>query len=102
MIKEEDAFFSWQQAKQQNMRYNLLTVKHMMALLKNEKYSTLRLYKGPHLCLSVENVDETLAALREHGVQVTREPFDVPPIGKRCGFVADPCGNTLELIQALG
>ncbi|MDF7813871.1 VOC family protein [Hymenobacter sp. YC55] len=52
-----------------------------------------------HLCLTVENVEETLAALRERGVEVTREPFDVPPLGKRCGFVADLHGNTLEFIQ---
>lgn len=55
-----------------------------------------------HLCLTVENVDETLAALRERGVIVTREPFDVPIIGKRCGFVADLHGNALEFIQNLG
>ncbi|MDJ0366554.1 VOC family protein [Hymenobacter sp. H14-R3] len=55
-----------------------------------------------HLCLSVENVDETLATLRERGVRVVREPFDVPPIGKRCGFVADLDGNTLEFMQNIG
>jgi lactoylglutathione lyase len=52
-----------------------------------------------HLCFSVENVDETLAVLRARGVQVVREPFNVPPIGKRCGFVVDLHGNTLEFMQ---
>ncbi|QNE41973.1 VOC family protein (plasmid) [Hymenobacter sp. NBH84] len=55
-----------------------------------------------HLCLTVGNVDDTLAALRERGVQVTREPFDVPLLGKRCGFVSDLHGNTLEFIQNIG
>lgn len=55
-----------------------------------------------HLCLAVENADETLAALRERGVKVVREPFDVPVIGKRCGFVTDLYGNTLEFMHDLG
>jgi lactoylglutathione lyase len=54
-----------------------------------------------HLCFSVENVDETLATLRERGVQVTREPFDVAPLGKRCGFVTDLHGNVLEFMQQI-
>ncbi|SDY58028.1 VOC family protein [Hymenobacter psychrophilus] len=49
-----------------------------------------------HICLEVENVDQTLADLRERGVATIREPFDVPAIGKRCGFVADLNGNVLE------
>jgi lactoylglutathione lyase len=49
-----------------------------------------------HLCFEVENVDETLAALRAQGVQVVQEPFNVLEIGKRCGFIADLHGNVLE------
>ncbi|WP_324677907.1 VOC family protein [Hymenobacter sp. GOD-10R] len=49
-----------------------------------------------HFCLEVENVEETLAVLRDRGVKVLREPFDVPLIGKRCGFVADLHGNVIE------
>jgi len=54
-----------------------------------------------HLCLAVDNVDETLAALREKGVRVAREPFDVPPIGKRCGFITDLHGNVIEFAANL-
>jgi lactoylglutathione lyase len=49
-----------------------------------------------HLCLEVDDVEETLAALREKGVQVVREPFDVSAIGKRCGFITDLHGNVIE------
>jgi len=54
-----------------------------------------------HLCLEVNNVEETLAALREKGVPVAREPFDVPPIGKRCGFITDLHGNVIEFAANL-
>lgn len=54
-----------------------------------------------HFCLEVDNVDETLAALRERGVQVAREPFNVPPIGKRCGFITDLHGNVIEFAANL-
>ena len=54
-----------------------------------------------HLCLEVDNVDETLKVLREKDVQVTREPFNVPAIGKRCGFVADLQGNVIEFAANL-
>jgi lactoylglutathione lyase len=54
-----------------------------------------------HLCLEVDNVDETLAALREKGIQVAREPFNVPPIGKRCGFSTGLHGNVIEFAADL-
>lgn len=53
------------------------------------------------LCLEVDDVDETLAALREKGIQVAQEPFNVPPIGKRCGFITDLYGNTIEFAANL-
>jgi catechol 2,3-dioxygenase-like lactoylglutathione lyase family enzyme len=54
-----------------------------------------------HLCINVENVDETLATLRERGVNISREPFNVPPIGKRCGFITDLYGNAIELMGTI-
>ncbi|MBG0511616.1 antibiotic biosynthesis monooxygenase [Agrobacterium sp. MOPV5] len=49
-----------------------------------------------HLCLAVENVDKTIAGLKERGVEVFIEPFDLPPIGKRLGLVKDNGGNIIE------
>jgi len=55
-----------------------------------------------HLCIAVAHVDETLAEMRERGVNVIREPFDVPAIGKRCGFIVDLFGNVIEFAEDIG
>lgn len=49
-----------------------------------------------HFCIAVKNVDSTLEELARRGVKTLRAPFDVPAIGKRCGFIADPFGNVIE------
>lgn len=54
-----------------------------------------------HFCLAVDNVDATLASLRAKEVQVIREPFNVPAIGKRCGFITDLHGNVIEFASNL-
>jgi lactoylglutathione lyase len=53
---------------------------------------------GPRheLFVYVDDVDETVAALREAGTSVVREPADMP-WGERVGFVADPEGNLVSL-----
>jgi lactoylglutathione lyase len=53
---------------------------------------------GPRheLFVYVEDVDATVAALREAGATVVREPADMP-WGERVGFVADPEGNLVSL-----
>jgi lactoylglutathione lyase len=52
-----------------------------------------------HFCLDVSNVDHTLAEVNQRGIPTVRGPFDVPAIGKRCGFIADPQGNMIEFAQ---
>jgi lactoylglutathione lyase len=56
---------------------------------------------GPRheLFVYVEDVDATVAALREAGVTIVREPADMP-WGERLGFVADPEGNLVSLANA--
>jgi lactoylglutathione lyase len=56
---------------------------------------------GPRheLFVYVEDVDATVASLREAGVRVVREPVDMP-WGERVGFVADPEGNLVSLATA--
>jgi catechol 2,3-dioxygenase-like lactoylglutathione lyase family enzyme len=51
-----------------------------------------------HLCLSVADVDETLAALRSRGLTIDRGPFVVDPIKKKIAFFSDPWGNTFEIM----
>jgi lactoylglutathione lyase len=48
------------------------------------------------LWVIVEDVDVTVAQLRESGVPVLREPEDMP-WGERLGYVADPDGNPVAL-----
>jgi lactoylglutathione lyase len=56
---------------------------------------------GPRgeLFVYVEDVDATVAALRDAGATVLREPADMP-WGERVGFVADPEGNLVSLATA--
>lgn len=52
-----------------------------------------------HVCLSVDSVDDTLAALRERGVDVVNPPFEIDDISARLAFFRDPWGNMFELSE---
>ena len=54
-----------------------------------------------HVCLSVDNVDKTLAALRERGVEIVNAPFEIDDISARLAFFRDPWGNMFELSERL-
>ena len=54
-----------------------------------------------HFCLSVDSVDRTVARLRERGVTIVTEPFELPAIGRRLAFFRDPFGNLIELAEVL-
>lgn len=54
-----------------------------------------------HFCIDVTDVDETIAELRRRDVNIVGEPFDLPVIGKRLGFIADPFGNIIEFASPL-
>src|SRR3954447_25516810 len=56
---------------------------------------------GPRheLFVYVEDVDAAVAALRDAGARVVRDPVDMP-WGERVGFVADPEGNLVSLASA--
>ncbi len=51
---------------------------------------------GAVLVLSVDDVDATVAGLREEGIDVG-EPFDRPDWGIRVAHLRDPDGNLIEL-----
>ena len=55
-----------------------------------------------HVCLSVESVDDTLAVLRERGVDVVNPPFEIDDISARLAFFRDPWGNMFELSERIG
>lgn len=59
-------------------------------------------YRGyHHFCMSVMNVDETIAKLRSRGVKIVTEPFVLPAISRRLAFFCDPFGHLVELAQVL-
>ncbi|WP_433200993.1 VOC family protein [Dactylosporangium sp. CS-047395] len=54
-----------------------------------------------HVCLSVDDVDATLAELRRRGVEIVNAPFEIDDISARLAFFRDPWGNMFELSQRL-
>jgi lactoylglutathione lyase len=52
-----------------------------------------------HIALTVDDLDETLAALAEKGIEPERPPYAVREGGARICFVRDPDGYRVELIE---
>jgi lactoylglutathione lyase len=55
-----------------------------------------------HIALSVDDLDESLAALAQQGIEPEREPYRVREGGSRICFVQDPDGYRIELIDRSG
>jgi glyoxylase I family protein len=51
-----------------------------------------------HLGIRVDDVDAAIDELKRRGVKIVSEPHDVPAMGLRVSFFADPWGNLLEVI----
>jgi catechol 2,3-dioxygenase-like lactoylglutathione lyase family enzyme len=62
---------------------------------------SLRLAGFHHFCLNVADIDQTVAELKRRSVTIVTEPFELPAIGRRLAFLADPWGNLIELAQLL-
>jgi len=54
-----------------------------------------------HIGFRVDSVDDTVDELKRRGVTIVSEPHDVPVMGLRLAFFADPWGNLFEVIQSL-
>jgi lactoylglutathione lyase len=52
-----------------------------------------------HIAVSVDDLDGTLAALAEQGIEPERPPYTVREGGSRLCFVSDPDGYRVELIE---
>ena len=52
-----------------------------------------------HIAIGVDDLDETLARLKEQGIEPEREPYTVREGGSRLCFVPDPDGYRIELIE---
>jgi lactoylglutathione lyase len=55
-----------------------------------------------HIALSVDDLDATLARLREQGIEPERPPYRVREGGSRLCFVRDPDDYRIELIERSG
>ena len=52
-----------------------------------------------HVALAVDDLGETLARLKEQGIEPEREPYRVREGGSRLAFVRDPDQYRVELIE---
>jgi lactoylglutathione lyase len=55
-----------------------------------------------HIAIAVDDLDGTLARLKEQGIEPEREPYRVREGGSRLCFVRDPDGYRIELIDRSG
>jgi lactoylglutathione lyase len=55
-----------------------------------------------HVALAVDDLDATLARLKEQGIEPEREPYRVSEGGSRLCFVQDPDRYRIELIERSG
>ena len=55
-----------------------------------------------HIALAVDDLDATLAALAEQGIEPEGEPYRVREGGSRICFVNDPDGYRIEIIDRSG
>jgi lactoylglutathione lyase len=55
-----------------------------------------------HIAIGVDDLDDTLAQLKEQGIEAEREPYRVREGGSRICFVRDPDGYRTELIDRSG
>jgi lactoylglutathione lyase len=52
-----------------------------------------------HVAIGVDDLDATLARLKDQGIEPEREPYSVREGGSRLCFVQDPDGYRIELIE---
>jgi lactoylglutathione lyase len=52
-----------------------------------------------HIAITADDLEETLARLREQGIEPERPPYTVSEGGSRICFVRDPDGYRVELIE---
>ncbi len=54
-----------------------------------------------HPGFSVDSVDDVIDELKRRYVTIASEPHDVPAMGLRVAFFADPWGNLFEVIESI-
>lgn len=73
---------------------------NVLELTYNHDGRTYELGTGyGHIAVGVDDLDATLARLKEHAIEPEREPYRVREGGSRICFVRDPDGYRIELIE---
>ncbi len=52
-----------------------------------------------HIAISTDDLDGTLAKLKEQGIEPEREPYTIREGGNRLCFVRDPDGYRIEILE---
>ena len=64
-------------------------------------HDSYNMYGWHHPGFIVESVDAVIDELKRRDVTIASEPHDVPAMGLRVAFFADPWGNLFEVIQPI-
>jgi lactoylglutathione lyase len=86
-----------------NYFFSLGDHENVLELTFNHDGRTYELGTGyGHIALAVDDLDETLARLKDQGIEPEREPYRVREGGSRLCFVRDPDEYRIELIERSG
>jgi len=86
-----------------NYFYSLGDSENVLELTFNHDGRSYDLGTGyGHIAISVDDLDETLARLKEQSIEPEREPYRVREGGSRICFVRDPDEYRIELIDRRG
>ena len=86
-----------------NYFYSLGDQQNVLELTYNHDGRTYELGTAyGHIAVGVDDLDGTLARLKEQGIEPEREPYSVREGGSRLTFVRDPDQYRVELIEIGG
>ena len=83
-----------------NYFFSLGGDENVLELTYNHDGRTYELGTGyGHIALGVDDLDQTLANLKEQGIEPERPPYSVRQGGSRICFVKDPDSYRIELVE---
>jgi lactoylglutathione lyase len=86
-----------------NYFYSLDDQENVLELTYNHDGRTYELGTAyGHVAIGVDDLDETLARLKEQGIEPERGPYSIREGGSRLTFLRDPDGYRIELIDRSG
>ena len=86
-----------------NYFYSLGDHDSVLELTYNHDGRTYDLGSGyGHIAVGVDDLDGTLSALKEQGIEPERPPYTVRQGGNRLCFVRDPDGYRIEILERPG